>query len=320
MRNAGQPLRGAADDYDGLLEFIGDAHYVLIGAATHGTHEFYRERAQITKRLIREKGFAAVAVVADWPDAIRVNQYVRGRAQDAEAVDALDGFRRFPTWMWRNADVLDFVGWLRNHNDAIRSGQPKIGFYGLDLYSLYTSMEAVIAYLDKIDPESAKLVRQRYACFDVHGDDVQTYGFATDLHMRHSCENELVSQLVELHRKAGESVVKDGRPADDDFVYAKENARLLLDPEQYYHAMYRGTGSSWNLRDRHMADTLESLAGFLGSEGSPAKVAVWRTTRTSATRVPRKWDLRAKRTWASTYANGTVSTRYWSVAPLMKEP
>ena len=119
VRTAAQPLRGAADDYDSLLEFIGDARFVLIGEATHGTHEFYRERAQITKRLIREKGFVAVAIEADWPDAYRVNRFVRGRGDAVEAVDALDGFKRFPTWMWRNADVLDFVGWLRNHNDTI---------------------------------------------------------------------------------------------------------------------------------------------------------------------------------------------------------
>ena len=178
VREAAHPLRGAADDYDPLLELIGDARFVLIGEASHGTHEFYRERAQITKRLIREKGFNAVAVEADWPDAYRVNRYVRGRGDDAEAIDALAGFQRFPTWMWRNADVLDFVGWLRDHNDSVRPGTPKVGFYGLDLYSLHASMAAVIAYLDKVDPEAAERARHRYACFDLYGDDPQAYGFA----------------------------------------------------------------------------------------------------------------------------------------------
>ena len=275
VRKAAQPLRGTADDYDALLEFVGDARFVLIGEATHGTHEFYRERAQITKRLIREKGFVAVAVEADWPDAYRVNRYVRGHGHDAEAVDALDGFKRFPTWMWRNADVLDFVGWLKNHNESMRPGQPKVGFYGLDLYSLYSSMEAVVNYLDKVDPEAAMRARQRYACFDVYGEDAQAYGFATGLHLGHSCENEVVSQLVDLRRKAGEYALKDGRLADDDFFYAEENARLVRDAEQYYRTMYRGTVSSWNLRDQHMAETLESLAGFLGGQGSPAKIVVW---------------------------------------------
>ena len=155
LRAAAHPLRGAANDYDPLLKMIGNARFVMIGEASHGTHEFYREQAQITKRLIREKGFNAVAVEGDWPDSYRINRYVRGRSNDAEAIDALAGFRRFPTWMWRNADVLDFVGWVREHNASVRRDSPAVGFYGLDLYSLHASMEAVIAYLDKVDPEAA---------------------------------------------------------------------------------------------------------------------------------------------------------------------
>ena len=264
-----------ADDYDALLELVGDARFVLIGEATHGTHEFYRERAQITKRLIREKGFTAVAVEADWPDAYRVNRYVRGRTGDAEAIDALEGFKRFPTWMWRNADVLDFVGWLRNHNDSLCADGAKVGFYGLDLYSLHASMEAVVAYLDKVDPQAAGRARQRYACFDMYGADGQAYGSAAGLHLGRSCENEVIAQLVELRRKAGEYALKDGRLADDDFFYALENARLVRDAEQYYRTMYRGDASSWNLRDRHMAETLEGLTSFLTGVGPPAKVVVW---------------------------------------------
>jgi erythromycin esterase-like protein len=275
VRNAAQPLRGAADDYDSLLEFIGDARFVLIGEATRGTHEFYRERAQITKRLIREKGFAAVAVEADWPDAFRVNHYVRGRGNDAEAIDALDGFKRFPSWMWRNADVLDFVGWLRNHNDSMPHVQPKIGFYGLDLYSLYSSMEAVVAYLDKVDPEASMRARQRYECFDNYGEDAEAYGCTTGLHLGHSCENEVVAQLVDLRCKVGEYALKDGPLAHDDFFYALENARLVRDAELYYRTMYRGDASSWNLRDRHMAETFEGLVDFLTGEGPAAKVVVW---------------------------------------------
>jgi len=275
VRKAAQPLRGAADDYDSLLEFIGNARFVLIGEASHGTHEFYRERAQITKRLIREKGFDAVAIEADWPDAYRVNRYVRGRGDDAEAIDAMEGFKRFPTWMWRNADVLDFVGWLRNHNDSKRPGQAKVGFYGLDLYSLHASMEAVVAYLDKVDPQAANRARQRYACFDMYGEDVQAYGHATGLHLGHSCENEVITQLIELRRNAAEYAHKDGRLVEDDHFFAEENARLVRDAEHYYRTMYRGEVSSWNLRDRHMAETLESLVGFLGREGSATKVVVW---------------------------------------------
>jgi erythromycin esterase-like protein len=275
VREAAYPLRGAVDDYDPLLELIGDARFVLIGEASHGTHEFYRERAQITKRLIREKGFHAVAVEADWPDTYRVNRYVLGRSDDAEAIDALAGFQRFPTWMWRNADVLDFVGWLRNHNESTRAGRSKVGFYGLDLYSLNASMEAVIAYLDKVDPEAAERARHRYACFDLYGDDPQAYGFAASLHLGHTCENEVVTQLIDLRRHAAEYAMRDGRIAEDDYFYTEQNARLVRDAEHYYRTMYRGETSSWNLRDRHMAETLEALVEFLEQSVSTAKVVVW---------------------------------------------
>jgi erythromycin esterase-like protein len=275
VRKAARPLRGVADDYDPLLELVGDARFVLIGEASHGTHEFYRERAQVTKRLIREKGFNAVAVEADWPDAYRVNRFVRGRGDDPDAVDALGGFQRFPTWMWRNADVLDFVGWLREHNDSARPGAPRAGFYGLDLYSLQASMAAVIAYLDKVDPEAAERARHRYACFDLYGDDPQTYGFAAALQLGHTCENEVINEVVDLHRHAAEYALRDGRIAEDDYFYAEQNARLAQDAEQYYRTMYRGDVSSWNLRDRHMAETLDALVDFLSRLGPPVKVVVW---------------------------------------------
>jgi len=275
VRKAAHPLRGATDDYDPLLDLIGDARFVLIGEASHGTHEFYRERAQITKRLIREKGFSAVAVEADWPDAYRVNRYVRGRGQDAEAIDALVGFQRFPTWMWRNADVLDFVGWLRNHNDSVRPGTPKVGFYGLDLYSLHASMAAVIAYLDKVDPDAASRARHRYACFDLYGADPQAYGFAVGLQLGQTCENEVITQLIDLRRHAAEYAMRDGRIAEDDYFYAEQNARLVRDAEHYYRTMYLGEVSSWNLRDRHMAETLYALVEFFVRNGTVAKVVIW---------------------------------------------
>ena len=165
VQEGAHPLVGEVDDYDPLMKLIGDAPLVLIGEASHGTHEFYRERAQITKRLIKEKGFTAVAVEADWPDAYRVNRYVRGVSTDADAVDALSGFKRFPSWMWRNADVLDFVGWLRTYNDDLPATRTRVGFYGLDLYSLHTSIEAVLDYLDTIDPEAAQRARSSLRLF-----------------------------------------------------------------------------------------------------------------------------------------------------------
>ncbi len=273
LRGTVRPLKGDAEDYDPLLELIGEARFVLLGEASHGTHEFYRERAQITKRLIREKGFTAVAVEADWPDAYRVNRYVRGQGDDAEAIDALAGFRRFPAWMWRNAEVLDFVGWLRAYNDEASSRA--VGFYGLDLYSLHASIEAVLAYLGKIDPEAAERARARYSCFDLYGEDTQAYGFASGLGLGPSCEREVVRQLVDLRRSAAEYALRDGRIAEDDYFCAEQNARLVQNAEQYYRAMYCSEVSSWNLRDWHMADTLDALVAFLGQQGGSPKVVLW---------------------------------------------
>jgi erythromycin esterase-like protein len=274
VRDAAHPLTGASHDYDPLLDLAGDAQFVLIGEASHGTHEFYRERAVITRRLIVERGFNAVAVEADWPDAYRVNRYVRGDDSAADAEAALSGFRRFPTWMWRNAEVLDFVGWLRTYNDA-RAERARVGFYGLDLYSLFTSMTVVLDYLDKLDPEAARHARFRYACFDQVGEDPQAYGWAASMDLSASCEDEVVSQLVELRRRASEYVRREGRLAADEYFAAEQNARLVANAERYYRTMFRGRVSSWNLRDRHMADTLSALAQHFEAQGTPARVVLW---------------------------------------------
>ncbi len=275
VRGAARPLTGAADGYDPLLELIGDARFVLLGEASHGTHEFYRERAAITKRLIEERGFTAVAVEADWPDAYRVNRFVRGAGGDRSADEALGGFRRFPTWMWRNTDVLDFVAWLRARNDALPAGAPKAGFYGIDLYSLGASVEAVIGYLDKVDPEAAKRARRRYGCFEHFREDSHAYGYATNSGTAEPCEDEVVEQLVELQRRAAELAGRDGRVAEDEHFHAEQNARLVKNAEEYYRAMFRGRVSSWNLRDRHMAETLDALVAHLDREGGRAKVVLW---------------------------------------------
>jgi erythromycin esterase-like protein len=274
VRREAQALSGAPTDYRRLLDLAGPAARVLLGEASHGTHEFYRQRAEITKRLIQEKGFTAVAVEADWPDAYRVNRYVRSESGDADAAEALSGFRRFPTWMWRNADVLDFVGWLRAHNETL-SSDARVGFYGLDLYSLRASMEAVLGYLDKVDPEAARRARYRYGCFDHFGDDTQTYGYAATAGLAPGCEDEVVRQLVEMRRRAAEYAQRDGRIARDEYFFAEQNARLVRNAERYYRAMFQGRVSSWNLRDTHMAETLDALAQFLESEGRAAKIVVW---------------------------------------------
>jgi erythromycin esterase-like protein len=267
-------LAGGPEDYEPLIERIGDARFVLLGEASHGTHEFYRERAQITKRLIEEKGFLAVAVEADWPDAWRVNRYVRGASDDFDAVEALADFRRFPTWMWRNTEVAEFVEWLRAHNDALAPGGPKKGFYGLDLYSLRASMKAVLRYLEQVDPDAAKRARERYACFDQFGEDAQVYGFIAGTDRTKSCREAVVSQLVELQRRAMGEARRDGSP-DDEFFSAEQNARLVKNAEAYYRSMFLEDVSSWNLRDGHMVETLDAVTQHLGRHGERAKIVVW---------------------------------------------
>jgi erythromycin esterase-like protein len=266
-----RPLEGRPDDYDALLERIGDARFVLIGEASHGTHEFYRERAEITRRLILEKQFNAVAAEADWPDAYRVNRYVRGIGDDRTANQALGGFKRFPTWMWRNDVVLDFVAWLRAHNGTLASDQVPVGFYGLDLYSLFTSMQSVLEYLDKADPEAARRARYRYSCFDHYGEDTQAYGYSATFGMSKTCEDQVVKQLQEMQSKAFE--IARGDP--DSYFDAQQNARLVKNAEEYYRTMFRGRVSSWNLRDSHMAETLKALAGHLDKRTPGAKIVVW---------------------------------------------
>ncbi|MGZ4108930.1 MAG: erythromycin esterase family protein [Actinomycetota bacterium] len=271
-------VEGRLDDLDPLIEHAGDHRFILIGEASHGTHEFYLERARITRRLIEEKGFCAVAVEADWPDAYRVNRFVRGRSEDATAEEALRGFERFPTWMWRNAVVLEFVGWLRERNDRVSGDErAKAGFYGLDLYSLSRSIREVLGYLERVDPAAAERARERYSCFDHAGiADGQTYGFSAAFGAGETCEREVVEQLVDLHRHALEYARRDGLIAEDDFFYAEQNARTVKDAEEYYRTMFGGRVSSWNLRDRHMAETLEALAQHLSRQrGEPAKVVVW---------------------------------------------
>ena len=269
-----RPMAGAANDFDPILELAENARVVLIGEASHGTDEFYERRAELTKRLIVEKGFRGVAAEADFPDAWRVNRFVRGTGSDAEAVDALADFKRFPSWMWRNAEVLDFVGWLREHNERIADASAKAGFYGLDLYSLHTSIAAVLDYLDKVDPEAAKRARYRYACFEHFGEDPQTYGYATSFGLSPDCEREVVNQLVEMQRRREELAARGGGD-DDELFAAEQNARVAKDAEEYYRAMFEGRVSSWNLRDTHMAETLDALLAHLDRKGGRSKLVVW---------------------------------------------
>lgn len=274
VRSSALPLHFSERDYDPLLQAIDDARIVLIGEASHGTGEFYRERALITRRLIAEHGFCAVAVEADWPDAYRVNRYVLSLPRtpddpDTAADDALSDFRRFPAWMWRNTEVLAFIDWLHAHN---QHGHNCAGFYGLDLYSLFTSAQAVLQYLDKTDPAAAARARSRYGCFEHFEEDTQAYGYAASFGMTESCEAAVLDQLKELQRKSAELASWDAPGARREAFSAEQNALLVRNAERYYRTMFDREDSSWNLRDTHMADTLDRLLRFLGPK---AKVVVW---------------------------------------------
>jgi erythromycin esterase-like protein len=274
VREVAQPLSGGADEHDGLLELVADARFVLLGEATHGTHEFYSQRAAITKQLITEKGFSILAIEADWPDSARVHRYARGATADANADKALSGFRRFPVWMWRNTDIVEFVEWLRGFNSSLEPKRAPVGFYGMDLYSLHASIKAVLKYLEKVDPHSAKRARLRYSCFDHFSRKPQEYGYATTVGAAEPCEEMVVEQLVELQTKAGEFLSRDGDVAAEELFFAEQNARLIKNAEQYYRSMFRGRASSWNLRDGHMVETIENLVAHLDGSHQP-KAVLW---------------------------------------------
>ena len=274
LRQIAHPLTGEASDYNALVRFAGKARFALLGEASHGTHEFYRERAEITKRLIVDHGFSAVVAEADWPDAYRVNRYVRGQSEDNDSDAALSSFKRFPAWMWRNTVVAEFVGWLRRYNSTQDEAR-KVGFYGMDLYSLASSIEAVLAYLDRVDPVAAKRARYRYSCFDHFAEDTQAYGYAAAFGLGRTCEDEVVKQLVDMLGKAADYAHGARGLGEDDYFYAQQNARLVKNAEEYYRTMFRGRVSSWNLRDRHMVETLDALDTHLGHSGREPRIAVW---------------------------------------------
>jgi len=273
IRSRARPFgRGRDDDLIGRLR---GHQLVLLGEASHGTHEFYAERARITRALIESGDVQAVAVEGDWPDAYRVNRYVLASSVDVGGEHALRGFRRFPTWMWRNEVVAEFVEWLRGFNLG-RPAHQRVRFYGLDLYSLGASMEAVIAYLDAVDPEEAARARQRYACFDrFGGPEGQAYGYALATQRAIPCEDEVVAQLVALRARTADHLRRDGMDAFDEAFFAEQNAVVVRDAEEYYQQMYRAEVSSWNLRDRHMANTADALLDHLRHSHPRPAIAIW---------------------------------------------
>jgi protein-L-isoaspartate(D-aspartate) O-methyltransferase len=251
-------------DLDPLLARIGSSRIVLLGEATHGTSEFYRMRERITRELIVRKGFRFVAIEADWPDAARVDHYVRHFQYPPSEWTA---FARFPTWMWRNTDVRDFVSWLRQHNGTVERDQ-RVAFHGLDLYSLYDSIRSVLNYLDEVDPESAKVARERYGCLTPWQRDPATYGHAALTGSYPTCETDVVRALGDLLAKRRTYAEHDG----ERFLDAEQNARLVANAERYYRIMYYGSRASWNLRDTHMFETLKNLLAFHGAD---SKAVVW---------------------------------------------
>lgn len=251
-------------DLGPLLERIGDARIVLLGEASHGTSEFYRMRNRITRELINRRNFRLVAVEADWPDAARIDHYVRHLEYPPSEWTA---FARFPTWMWRNRDVQEFVDWLRSHNGALQA-EDRVAFHGLDLYSLYSSIRTVLEYLDEVDPATASLARERYGCLTPWQSDPATYGRAALSGAYRSCEDDVVKALEAIARKHREYAEHDG----ERFLDAVQNARLVANAERYYRTMYYGSHQSWNLRDQHMFETLQAL---LQHHAPDNKVIVW---------------------------------------------
>lgn len=258
---------GALDE---LAARAAHASIVLIGEASHGTADFYAMRAALTRRLVTGHGFRAVTLEADWPDTFRVHRFVAGRSDDRDASEALADFRRFPAWMWRNETMREFVGWLAEFNGERPVGE-RVGVFGLDLYSLYGSIGSVLAYLDRVDPAAAARARARYRCFEYFGDDPQGYAIGV-MQGVDSCEDEAVAQLVELRRHAMLPLKATGA-GDEEVFSAEQNARLIVNAERYYRSMYRGRESTWNMRDRHMVETLDALRDRI--PGAADGTVVW---------------------------------------------
>lgn len=275
IREHAVPFTGAKTDFEPLLKSIGDASYVLIGEASHGTHEYYKARIDLTKRLIEEKGFNVILAEADWPDSWKINQFVKGEGDSITANESMNEFMRFPTWLWRNADVLSFVEWLKAYNTKFPKYENRVGFYGLDLYSLYRSAAKVLEYLKTVDPEAAKRAYYRYGCLVRFGRDEQAYGYAASLGMTEDCEQKVLAELQELQANASRYMERDGRLAADGYFFVEQNAKLVSNAQAYYKELFAGRVSTWNLRDRHMFETLLALKKHMSKHGQQMKAVVW---------------------------------------------
>jgi len=322
-----RPLRNDAD-LDPLIDRLRDARVVLLGEASHGTSEFYGWRHRISRRLIEEHGFGFIAVEGDWPDCWEVDRYVRGRPGAGPNADAvLHAFRRWPTWMWANREVVALAEWMHDHNRELEP-ERRVGFFGLDVYSLWESMEAVLDYLEDVDADAARRARDAYGCFDPYGGDAQEYAFSTRF-VPDSCEEEVVSILTEIRQRALQQ--REGtRGADEgDGVFnAEQNALVAKNAERYYRAMVRGGPDSWNLRDLHMMETLERL---LEQRGDASRAIVWehnthigdaRATDMAAAGMlnvgqlaRERWGERAPLVGFSSHRGSVIAGRWWG-APM----
>jgi erythromycin esterase-like protein len=268
VKAAAKPLN-TPTDLQPLIDMIGDAKVVLIGEASHGTHEFYQMRAQISRFLIEQKGFNGIAVEADWHSASSINDYVRGAGDANTPEAALQNFDRFPSWMWRNTDVRDFIRWLRDYNEQIEPEEIRIGFYGLDVYGMFGSIADVIEGLETIDPEAAERARDRYRCFQGFDENPQVYGYVAASDQERSCHLPATEQLMELVENPPHT------PLEELALSLEQNARVVLNSEAVYRAMFEGQVSTWNLRDEHMAETVDALMTHLERQSGTAKLIIW---------------------------------------------
>jgi erythromycin esterase len=275
-------------DIDILVDRIGESQFVLLGEASHGTSEFYKWRSEISKRLILEKKFSFIAVEGDWPDCFRVNRFIKGFSDSnyKNTYDVLNSFNRWPTWMWANKEMVHLIEWIKEYNDTILNQQRlstsidnQVGFYGLDLYSLWESMEAIINYLKKIDPSALQNAIEAYNCFEPYNKNVEEYAHATAF-VPQNCEDEIIDLLTSMKSKREVYSRDHDQNKEEEYLDAEQNAITARDAEQYYRTMIRGDVNSWNLRDTHMMDTLERLINFYHDQNynankSKPKAIVW---------------------------------------------
>jgi erythromycin esterase-like protein len=275
LRKAAHPLLDASDDFTPLVELIGDKPIVLLGESTHGTHEFYHARMLIARRLIEERGFESIVLEADWPDCLHLNRHLHAHESDSYTMASLDAFKRFPQWMWRNSDFLAMADWLFVHNRKETTAN-QVSVFGMDLYSLYTSIREVIHYLDRVDPQAGQRARDAYSCFAGYERDPVRYGRAIRIGTKASCEKDATRMLVDLNQRATQGILQNQtNPSDDELFYAQQNARVVKNAEEYYRQLFSPFHNTWNLRDTHMADTIDALRNHLRACGRSDKIVIW---------------------------------------------